>query len=420
MKQLLLPILLLCFFKAFSQKAADSVFELKQLPSYVTGQWRFHPGDNPKWADTTFNDSSWQHVDPTRYLHFLPQIARAQLGWFRLKLAVAPALRRKTVALVVNQRGAAAVYFNGVLLRTMGHISANYNDEQTRRSVREPLTIQLSDAPFQYVAIRYSFNQSNGTIGYGSPVLIAGFRQPDDAWDFFFQMVHYYTTRAFVSGCFILLGILQLAIYFFNRERKINLYLSLYAFLQLFTLANGLLLPMLPGANWEVFFNTLFNFSAPTEFIFLSAMTYAIFGYKPGWWFYLLAILCLPVIILQFLADNLQNQEVLAIYNSVSYLSIIIISAKALRQKKTGAVLFLAGIIVSFIFFLLFNLSGPATPFLMRCIEVALAFLTPAVILSILLAREFAQNVFSLRQKLAEVQTLSTANLLQEAEKQQK
>ena len=53
------------------------------------------------------------------------------------------------------------------------------------------------------------------------------------------------------------------------------------------------------------------------------------------------------------------------------------------------------------------------------CFELAFAFLTPAIVLSILLAREFAQTILSLRQKLAEVETLSAKNLQQEIEKQQ-
>jgi signal transduction histidine kinase len=422
MSKFLLLILLFCSLAVYSQTANDKHFELDHLPVAVTGQWKFHPGDNSAWADTAFNDGDWKQVDPTQYRHFVPEIANTDLGWFRLQMRVTSAMRGKVVALVINQHGAAEVYFNGALLRTMGHVSGNYADEQTRRSIAEPLTIQLSDAPMQYVAVRYSFNKANGIMGYGNPIISASFSQPDSAWDyFFFQQVDRYTTRSLVSGFFLLLAILQLAIYFFNRERKINLYLSIYAFLQLFTLMDGVLRPIFPSANWYAFLETVFNISAPSEFVFLLAMTYDFFGYKRGRWFYILAAACVPVIIIQFIADNSRNEYVLSVYNILSYTTIIIVAAKAIRQKKPGAALFFAGIIVSLIFFILFNVGYFVfhQSSLLVSFEVALAFSTPAIILAILLAGEFAHNLASLRQKLTEVERLSTQNLQQEQEKQQ-
>lgn len=319
--------------------------------------------------------------------------------------------------MVVRQYGAAEVYFNGVLIRTMGRVSNNYENERTRSSSPEPLTLQLTNSPKQYVAIRYSFSSSNFVVGYGRPVIRTSFSQVDSAWDNFFFQVDFYTTRAWVSGGFMLLSILQLAIYFFNRERRVNLYLSLYALMQMITLTDGLLTPMLHNSSWYNVNLAVFNIAAPLDFIFLLMMTYAFFGYKRQRWFIILIVLALPVIVMQFIADNAENEHLLAIYNIVIYLTIIGVSVKAIREKKAGAPLFLSGIIVSLIFFLLFNTN--TISLLAMSFEVALAFITPAIILSILLAREFAQNVASLRLKLAEVESLSARNLQQEIEKQQ-
>lgn len=422
MNKLLLLILLLFSSVAYAQKATDSTFTLSQVPSSVTYQWKFHAGDNAAWADTAFDDHNWQHIDATQEYHFLPQVAKAQIGWFRLTLNVSPALRKKAVAMVVRQYGAAEVYFNGVLIRTMGQVSADYQNERTQPDSPDPLTLQLSNAPKQYIAIRYSFNSSNFVIGYGRPVIRASFSQVDSAWDIFFLQVDFYTTRAWVSGGFMLLSILQLAIYLFNRERRVNLYLSLYALMQMITLADGLLTPMVHSGGWYNFFDiAVFNIAAPLDIVFLMMMTYAFFGYKRGRWFMILAALCLPVIVIQFIGDNAANEYVLAIYDYAIYLTIIGVSVKAIREKKTGATLLVAGIIVSLVFFVLFTTNGVvlSQPFLVTCFEVALAFITPAIILSILLAREFAQNIVSLRLRLAEVESLSARSLQQEQEKQQ-
>ncbi|MBS1526500.1 MAG: sensor histidine kinase [Bacteroidetes bacterium] len=422
MNKFLLLILLFCFSAAHGQQADSGDFKLGQLPANVTNQWKFHAGDNAAWAGTAFNDRDWSHIDASREYHFLPQVAKAQIGWFRLTLDVSPALRGKAVSLTVNQYGAAEIYFNGVLIRTMGRVSADFAKEQTHRSIAEPLTLQLTNAPKQYVAIRYSFNSSNLVIGYGRSVIRASFNQVDSAWDNFFLRVDYYTTRAWVSGGFMLLSILQLAIFLFNRERKVNLYLALYALMQMITLADGLLTPMVHSNGWYNFFDlAIFNVAAPLDFVFLMMMTYAFFGYKRGRWFIVLLALSLPVIIIQFMADNAANEHVLAIYNIVIYLTIIGVSAQAIYEKKTGSIFFLAGIIVSLIFFILFSFGDYIIlqPYLVVSFEVALAFITPAIVLSILLAREFAHNLISLRLKLAEVESLSARSLRQEQEKQQ-
>ncbi|MDO3643624.1 ATP-binding protein [Mucilaginibacter sp. L3T2-6] len=420
MNKLLLVIILFHFSTVFGQLPPDTGFKLDRLPARATNQWRFHMGDNAAWVDTAFNDKGWQRLDPTQLRHFLPQVNNEQIGWFRLKIQVSPTLRGKTVALIVNQHGAAEIYFNGTLIRTMGRVSADYTVEQTRRSRDEPLTVRLSNAPLQYLAIRYSFNKSNFIIGYGDPVIAASFEEVDSAWERFFLVVDFYTTRSWVSGCFMLLGILQLAIYFFNRERKINLYLSVFAFLQLFTLMDGLLVPILPTANWITVIQWAFNLSAPAELVFLLAMTYLFFGFRYNWLLYAMAALCLPVIIVQFIGDNARDEVVLAIYNVINYLIIIGLSVKAVRQKKDGARLFLAGICVALIFFILFTTNGLGIhqSFLMESFEVALAFLTPAIMLAILLAGEFSRNLISLRQKLTEVERLSARSLKQEQEKQ--
>jgi signal transduction histidine kinase len=421
MNKLLFVVFLFCFSAAYGQPADSENFKLEQLPANVTDQWKFHAGDNASWADTAFDDHNWQHIDATQRYHFLPQVAKAQIGWFRLTLNVSPALRKKAVAMIINQYGAAEVYFNGVLIRSIGRVSSDSENERTRFSTAEPLNLQLTNAPQQYIAIRYSFNNSNLVIGHGLQVIRASFCQVDRAWDDFFLRVDYYTTRAWVSGGFMLLCILQLAIYLFNRERKVNLYLSLYALMQMITLANGLLIPMIHTGGWYNFELALFNIAAPLDFVFLMMMTYAFFDYKRGPRFKIVATLSFPVIVVQFIADNAYNEYVLAIDNTIIYLAIIGLSIKAIRDKKTGAKLFLAGIVVSMIFFVLFSANGAvlSQPFLAECFEVALAFITPAIVLSILLAREFAQNIVSLRLKLVEVENLSARSLQQEQEKQQ-
>ncbi|MGH7237877.1 MAG: hypothetical protein ACREGF_05055, partial [Candidatus Saccharimonadales bacterium] len=129
MNKFFLLILFFCYSVAHGQSSTQHLFDLKQLPATATNQWKFHAGDKPAWADTALDDHSWQNLDPTKLMHFLPQVRNAPIGWFRLVLNVAPALRGKAVSLTVNQFGAAEVYFNGILIRTMGKIGTRNKKE---------------------------------------------------------------------------------------------------------------------------------------------------------------------------------------------------------------------------------------------------------------------------------------------------
>src|SRR3954466_12927153 len=52
----------------------------------LAGRWRFHPGDDPRWADPNFDDSDWKLVNvplslsEQGYPHF------SGYGWYRLPL----------------------------------------------------------------------------------------------------------------------------------------------------------------------------------------------------------------------------------------------------------------------------------------------------------------------------------------------
>jgi two-component system NtrC family sensor kinase len=421
MKKLYL-FLLFVFFNSllWAQMPVKQGFHLDSLPADVTGQWRFHAGDNPAWADTAFNDSKWPSINAATDSHLITGISHARIGWFRLRINVTPKLRGKTIGIKLSQYGAAEIYFNGVLIRTLGKVSADIDNEQTRFTRREPINIQLNAAPVQYLVVRYAFARTGTEIGNGYHLIRVTFETVESTWDDFFDQIDVYTTRAWVSGSVMLLAILQICIYFFNRKRKVNLYLAVYAFLQMLTLSDGLTKPIFRSTNFAINNLIVFNIASPLCFIFFLAMTYAFFNYRMGIWFRIYTILALPVIIIQFIGDGAQNEFVLAAYGIGTYLTIITVSIKAVRQRKAGAGLFLAGIIVTLFFFLLFNAGSAINqPLFLTSLEVGIAFLTPGIILSILLAKEFVLNLVALQHKLAEVEALSARALQQEMEKQQ-
>jgi hypothetical protein len=57
-----LLLLLSCTATAATQTPAVAV-QLNEAMATLTGPWRFHVGDNPRWADPAFDDSEWEVVE---------------------------------------------------------------------------------------------------------------------------------------------------------------------------------------------------------------------------------------------------------------------------------------------------------------------------------------------------------------------
>lgn len=52
----------------------------------LAGQWRFQPGDNPRWADPNFDDSGWKRVKVPLTLNKQGYLDFKAFGWYRLRI----------------------------------------------------------------------------------------------------------------------------------------------------------------------------------------------------------------------------------------------------------------------------------------------------------------------------------------------
>ena len=124
----------LCF-QAAAQVPDSSVFRVSQIP--VTGLildngWTFKAGDDLSRAKNDYDDSGWTPVNPADDLHHMPEVKKAGMGWFRLKLQVDSSYFSKTLAFVISEMGAAEIYLNGQKILQSGKVSAEFKNEQTR------------------------------------------------------------------------------------------------------------------------------------------------------------------------------------------------------------------------------------------------------------------------------------------------
>lgn len=83
-------------------------------PLILEYAWRFHPGDDPRWADPAFDDSEWELVEPLLPPRGRPRGGWPGTGWFRRHLRVEPALRGKPLTIRIATPGSTTVFVDGV------------------------------------------------------------------------------------------------------------------------------------------------------------------------------------------------------------------------------------------------------------------------------------------------------------------
>jgi hypothetical protein len=137
---LVLSLLLPCANAAAAAQAPPVAVDLNAATATLTGPWRFHVGDDPRWADPGFDDSGWELVDlaapasasdgDVGIPNYAPGwIARGHAGyygyaWYRIRLSFrAPA--REPLALLGPWAvdSAYQVYVDGRLLGGVGNFS---------------------------------------------------------------------------------------------------------------------------------------------------------------------------------------------------------------------------------------------------------------------------------------------------------
>jgi len=434
-------IILFLFFVGPLFPQSDSVFKVKipeakekyrDRPTQdIDRFWKYHRGDDSKWADPAFDDNRWQSLDPRLKVKDLKPGIFENIGWFRIHLLVDTSVINKTVALMLEQDGASEIYLDGKLIHSFGKVNPKDPEKEERYNpLFLPFELRFEDSARHVLAVRYSNCDAikkgeEGTIGF---YIKLGHFSKNITWHYINSTI---TTIIFVFyfTFFLALGFLHLTLFLYYKANRSNLYYSIFAFtfgatFLCIVIQQSYLDPDTAG-TFEYIMTFLSNFYEPA----LLAMLYSIFLKKIPklFWIWLVAFF------IEFMS-NISGFFEIPYYGIVLTLAFVIESFRmiivSIVKKREGAWIIGSGIIFTVAFFALYvilALLGHAEFFntqegimgIFVLIFVVYATLSIPSSMTIYLARDFARTSKNLEKKLIEVEYLSAKNLEQEKEKQQ-
>ncbi len=422
--------------EAAKERAKVSKVVIKDTADHYTPlqkKWYYHSGDNSQWANSAFNDSSWQTVSIKLDLDTIPANLFSGIGWFRNHFSLRSDYVNKVIGIQMIHNGASEVYLDGKLISSFGIVSEN-KEEEKALIPKIPVMFSISDTNIHVLAIRYS-NTSAAAYYEAYHEEKAGIelefiQNPDEL--FTKQVIEqvFLSVMVLLFGFFMTLSIVHFLLFLFYRKQKQNLYYSIFVFL--FSIMIISPYALFNANDPSLLLKIQYYYIVPTIFLLPSIVACLYSLFKPPHAKLLFTIeICLAILCWLSNYNDLLN----GIYGSILFAFILFTAIESVRtiivaviQKKSGASIIGTGVIVFFLFVVTllilafvendFDLALDDNSSVFSILLVVLCIISIPLSMSIYLAREFALTNKHLKNKLDEVESLSEKSIAQEKEKQ--
>ena len=400
---------------------------------FSTNNWKYHPGDDVRWKETTFNDSNWIFFRTDFNLDSVSKGEWQGIGWFRLKLVIDSSLYNQSLALVMAHFGASEIYLDGKLINQYGLPSKDPAIEKTFRPLNlQPVILSLDDKSEHLLAVRYSFlhaqklfDKYRNTIFFGdhkNAGFMIHFGKANEVIDFFgYSLLKNLLFALFSFIPLLLMGIFHSFLFLFYTRDRSNLYLAIYNF----TVAGFCFTDLLPSYTHLSWQSTMFNNFMCGQFwnywLPVSMLAYYSMFYRklPRYvWLYFAAII---LMVYTWIPDNsFQFTFWYSFHNWLLYIAILDmlrLFIKSILKKEKNVWIIGIGVLLSqtsWILYLNPSIHSINGEVLSYCITLAMP-----VALLIFNAIRTTGTSKSLEKQLVEVKRLSVLSLAQEQEKHQ-
>ncbi|MBO0724494.1 MAG: SpoIIE family protein phosphatase [Blastocatellia bacterium] len=404
--------------------------------------WKYQPGDDPRFADPQFDDHSWETLKGAAItLANIPQSGWRGIGWFRLRLQVDPALTAQPLALVMAHYGASEVYLDGKLAQRFGAVGTTPDTEVAYNPNTLPVNIALDARGEHVLAVRHScMEMRDMSAGWGKWIarqsarpVVSAYANRTNNYGAGFGVWVVEASQArddqgakrtggglylLNFGLLLAIGLLHLLLFWFYPRQRANLFFGLFACSSAASniiyyrwslshqSATGILLQN--GAN-----NTLSFLAWGT----LLAFMYTAFAERIPKWFWLwvmAAALYIPMNL--FFVGLAETRHWYWYIQALTWFPVIEVArgmSKPIKNKVPGAWIVGAGMLAYTLHMALIVLilvrGASGADFSITSRNVVILFLTGAV--SVFLARRFARVSLDLEAQLAQVKQLSEKEL---------
>jgi signal transduction histidine kinase len=418
----LLVLLLFSSTFSFAQKSevlSNGVFRIDSLP--VNGivldkGWKWQAGDHPDFAKSTFDDSKWASIDPTKDIMNLPELWKTDIGWIRLRFKVDSSLIHKSMAILIQQTGASEIFINGQLIEKFGEINTKTHKIKAATPINGSfIGFLIQKKEEQVLTVRFAIQKNISYLNFAQrPNIALSLRVMETSATSLVienNITSYFDFLRF--GLYLILSILHFTLFWFNKSQKNNLYFFLYAFLStIYNLLIGLVYNQISFASTKmIFLFTTAILTMVANMFFLTAV-YSVFNRQRSFIYWILSVYSLVGFVLLF--TNYQNGFDLAVNfpGILILLESVRITFSARRKKQRGSNIIILGAVSYLAFYALFHLFVfrflPVGPkWIYGHLAFNLSFLSLPIAISIYLALEASFTARTLIVKLAEVETLS-------------
>jgi serine phosphatase RsbU (regulator of sigma subunit) len=375
--------------------------------------WRYHPGDDPAWADPDFDDSGWPVMSSLLPDDDPPPGGWPGIGWFRRRVRLGDGMPPTALAIRVEHFGASEVYLDGRLMIRNGTVSPDPAVEHPVYS-NDFDGIALEPGQTHVLAVRFSNARGNlhwknnrgFWVNMRSVVSAAG------AYHRFDRIVML-RSLAF-GGAFAALAMLHLLLYAFHPASREHLFFAVFAA----TVAASLVL----WTAWDLETDFLARlwiyrwYTAARVAMVLSALVliHVMFRRRPAWTTWVVSAAGVAYVAWVWSWDALRTGVVGDLFYAVAFLEMARVSVAAVLRRERDAWIVAA----AFLPLALVSATGFVSRLLVWKLDVGyLPTATLAMValaFSVFISRQAGRTARELERKIDEIRALSDHALEQE------
>lgn len=148
--------------------SASEVNEYGLINFGTHSNWKYHPGDDLRWADPHYDDSDWYDIPPGELaIAQMPDSLWEGYGWWRITFEADSSFYAENWNLYYFGWGGAEVYLDGERVQSYGKFAVNPDDERNYTPLNRILKpVRIEKGNPHHLAVRYSNHQAKNIYPY--------------------------------------------------------------------------------------------------------------------------------------------------------------------------------------------------------------------------------------------------------------